>query len=81
MLNAPSPMLRVTNTHGVINVMNNSAVPALFIQFDPSKGQWILAQDDYFCLQPGETRSVKISGKGVVTVRVWNSKSLLIRLN
>ena len=80
MLNGPAPTLKVTNQRGTVSVTNESATPALFVQFDPLKGQWITLSDDYFCLLPGETRSVQVTGKGAVSVHAWNSQTSLIRL-
>ena len=80
LLRAPAPVLNVTLAHGVLNVQNESTFPALFTQLEPARGQWLLPQDDYFCLQPGETRVVPIQGKGSVVVQAWNSQSHIVRL-
>ncbi|HEY3342062.1 MAG TPA: glycoside hydrolase family 2 protein, partial [Anaerolineae bacterium] len=81
MLNGPAPVLQVTNQRGTVSVTNQSASPALFVQFDPARGQWLTLDDDYFCLLPGETHSVHVAGKGTVIVHAWNSTSALIRIN
>ena len=81
MLNGPAPVLKVTKQRGVVSVTNESTTPALFVQFDPAKGQWLTLEDDYFCLLPGETRTVRATGKGTVIVHAWNSQSSLIRLS
>jgi beta-mannosidase len=81
MLNGPAPVLKVNNQHGNVSITNESTTPALFVQFEPVKGQWITPADDYFCLLPGETRSVQVTGKGSVAVRAWNSQTSLIRLS
>ena len=59
---------------GEIRVRNVGHVPALFVQIDPVNGQWLLPQDDYFCLRPGEVRSLRLGGSGNAVLRAWNSR-------
>jgi len=48
-------------------------VAALFVRLTPQEGQWLLCEEDYFCLMPGETRVVTMIGSGTVAIEAWNS--------
>ncbi|MER3474072.1 MAG: hypothetical protein C4335_08570 [Armatimonadota bacterium] len=80
MLNAPHTQLRVWHRGEQVGVKNAGEAVALFVRFLPQDGQWLLAEDDYFCLLPGETRLVNLSGKGTVVVEAWNSDSHHVHL-
>lgn len=81
MLNAPETTLSVWHRHGELRVRNIGNTPALFVQIEPANGQWILPPDDYFCLMPGEVRSMQLAGQGNVLLRAWNSRPHRIRLS
>jgi beta-mannosidase len=73
LLHAPRTTLRVWRRHRQIGIRNIGKALALFVQLIPREGQWLLGEDDYFCLMPGETRVVNVEGKGSVAVEAWNS--------
>jgi beta-mannosidase len=81
LLQAPETTLNVWHRRGEVRVRNTGAAPALFVQVEPVNGQWLLPQDDYFCLAPGEVRNLRLEGQGNVTLRAWNTDIHRIRLS
>lgn len=73
LLNAPRTRLRVWHRHQQTGVRNVGDVAALFVRLTPQEGQWLLCEEDYFCLMPGETRVVTMIGSGTVAIEAWNS--------
>ena len=80
LLNAPRTTLRVWHRQQQTGIKNTGAAIALFVRFMPQDGQWLLCEDDYFCLMPGETRVVNMVGTGTVVVEAWNSDLHHVRL-
>ncbi|MCS6829912.1 MAG: glycoside hydrolase family 2 TIM barrel-domain containing protein [Armatimonadota bacterium] len=80
LLHVPHTKLRVWHRRQQIGVKNMGEAIAFFVRFTPQQGQWLLNEDDYFCLMPGETRVVKASGRGVVMIEAWNSDSHHVHL-
>lgn len=80
MLNAPTTRLRVWHRGGQVGVKNVGEAVALFVRFLPHDGQWLLCEDNYFCLLPGETRLLDLVGGGTVVVEAWNSDSYHVHL-
>ncbi len=80
LLNAPLTRLRVWHRGGHVGIKNVGEAVALFVRFFPHDGQWLLPEDDYFCLMPGETRVVNMVGQGTVSVEAWNSDSHQVHL-
>lgn len=73
LLQAPSTELTVGRHKDKVDVRNTGNFTALFIQCMPAAAQWILPSDDYFCLAPGEGRTVHIEGKGKIDIKAWNT--------
>lgn len=80
MLNAPTTNLRVWHRGEQVGLKNAGEAVALFVRIVPHDGQWILCEDDYLCLLPGETRLLNLLGKGTVVVEAWNSDSHHVHL-
>jgi len=73
LLEAPRTTLRVWHRHQRVGIKNTGEAIALFVRLIPQDGQWLLCEDDYFCLIPGETRVLSVAGKGTIAVEAWNS--------
>jgi len=80
LLNAQRTALRVWRRRNHVGVKNVGDALALFVRFLPEEGQWLLCEDDFFCLLPGQTRIVNIAGKGSIRVEAWNSDSHHVHL-
>ncbi len=71
---APTTLsVRRQNDH--VRLRNTGTVTAMFIQFIPTTGQWLLPSDDYFCMAPGEERTVQLEGHGRIDIQAWNTKA------
>jgi beta-mannosidase len=81
MLNAPQTTLNVWHRRSEVRVRNTGHSPALFVQIEPDSGQQLLPQDNYFCLAPGEVRSLQLVGHGPVTISTWNARAHNLRLS
>lgn len=80
LLSAPATRLRVWRRRQHVGVKNVGEAVALLVQLTPQEGQWLLLEDNYFCLLPGETRVLDVQGTGGVVIRAWNSEPHHIHL-
>jgi len=73
LLDAPRARLDLSRNGDQLRIENTSPVPALFVQLISPTGAWLLPEDDYFCLAPGESRTIRVAGRGEVEVKGWNT--------
>jgi beta-mannosidase len=81
LLSIPQTQLSIVREKNNFIIENIGSFPALFIQITPDNGKWILPEDDYFCLAPGEKRKNRIDRQFKISVRAWNSQNKIIVLN
>lgn len=87
-LTLPPTELSVTSSDGAVVVTNRGGVVAMFVWLedarDPRAPGYAYFEDNFFCLFPGERRSVNVTWKDVpagdrrLEISAWNTRSVIV---
>ena len=76
----PRTELAMQAKKGTLVVTNQGKLPAVAVNVNlPGHADTFLASDNFFWLDPGESRTVEVNNTGGATVEAWNAEAVSIK--